>query len=218
MDPCRIHFFRVLKSKSPYNRSVDDSLFRTTPTISMRTAFLALILGILMGGCAHHRKSVDSRKLQRTDNGFEFRFAMQGSWSWGKSKNGQYMVGRNIGNEGSSRIAIVRYGPVLGGASPQESLDLFERDLKAQASGERVGNVENQFLRKEINGAPCLIFNQTGKDLNLQAEMVYEGFVCIHPKKLDQFFMAGISHRSYSDDLESVTDDVKSIMHSLRFW
>lgn len=190
--------------------------------------YLSFVLMVTLGslaGCSMLQKKVNSEEELSTDSGFSFRFAMSGDWYPGSSQTGMYMVGQKPQPDGTSKLAIVRYGPIRthGGKSltNKEMLEVFKRDIEQGAQGGRVSKVKSNFTQKKLNGADCLFFEQSGEDStsNGPMNMSNDGLVCLHPRRQYQFIWMAISERWPLGQTPNAnfSEDKNQFFNSLKF-
>ena len=160
-----------------------------------------LFLSLMVSGCAMVKKKIDPNESHTTDGGFRFKFSMPGEWNPGQSKPGLYMAGQKSQADATTKVAIVRHGPLwTTGGKPmnnQEKLDGFKKDIEKEAQSGRVAKVKSEFSQKKYKGADCLYFEQTGEDHASQGSksMNNDGMICLHPKRKHQFIWLAISER-----------------------
>lgn len=185
---------------------------------------LILIL-VFSAGCSMLQKKLDPSQEYTTGSGFQFRFPMSGEWYPGSSQKGLYMVGQKPTSDGTSKLAIVRHGPIYtpGGKimTNKEILDGFERDIENEAKGGRASKVKSNFAQKKYNGADCLTFAQSGEDNtpNGAMNMNNEGMICLHPNRPFHFIWMAISERwpLGKSGSPAFADDKKQFLNSLKF-
>lgn len=163
--------------------------------------FWLVALTLSVSACAMLQTKVDPNESQSTDGGFRFKFAMSGEWYAGQGNKGLYMVGQKPLSDGTSKLAIVRHGPIwTGGGKPmtnKEILDGFRKDLEKEAQGGRASKVKSEFNQKKYKDADCMYFEQSGEDSPAQGPMSMnnDGLICMHPKHKYQFIWLAISER-----------------------
>ena len=185
---------------------------------------LVLILAF-SAGCSILQKKLDPSQEYTTDSGFQFRFPMSGEWYPGSPQNGMYMVGQKPTSDGTSKLAIVRHGPIHtpGGKTMtnKEILDGFKKDIENEAKGGRVGKVKSNFSQKKYSGADCLTFEQSGEDntANGAMNMNNDGMICLHPVKPYHFIWMAMSERWPLGKFgrSSFPEDKKQFLNSLKF-
>lgn len=179
----------------------------------------------LLSGCSMLQKKVNPEEEHSTDSGFSFRFPMSGEWYPGSSQIGMYMARQKPQPDGTSKLAIVRHGPLHtpGGKAMtnKEMLEVFKRDIEREAQGGRVSKVRSNFNQKKYSGADCLYFEQSGENNtpNGSMNMSNEGMVCLHPRRQYQFVWMATSERwpLGKSPSASFSEDKHQFFNSLRF-
>jgi len=189
--------------------------------------FNAILILALATACSLPQKKLDPSQEYSTDSGFQFRFPMSGDWYPGSPQNGMYMAGQRPTSDGTSKLAIVRHGPIYtpGGKTltNKEILDGFRRDIENEAKGGRVSKVKSNFSQKKYGGADCLFFDQSGEDNPasgaMKMNMNNEGMICLHPNKPFHFIWMAISERWPLDKPGSpdFAHDKEQFLNSLKF-
>ena len=187
--------------------------------------FLVLAtLGFLIQACSSLPTKVDPGLKNSTDSGFEFRFAMSGDWYPMNAPGGQYLIGQKPTTDGSTKLALVKHGPIYtaGGKamSKSEIFAVFKRDIENEAHGGRVTEVKSTFSETKYKGADCLSFSQIGTDPSPQGSMnlINVGRICLHPEKAYRFIWMALSARSpKGSPLLDLSDDKTSFFGSLEF-
>lgn len=197
--------------------------------MNKRQLLISLINTVLIlafsTGCSLLQKKVDPAQEYTTDSGFQFRFPMSGEWYPGSPQNGMYMVGQKPTSDGTSKLAIVRHGPIHtpGGKTMtnKEILDGFKRDIENEAKSGRVSKVKSNFAQKKYSGADCLTFEQSGEDntANGAMNMNNEGMICLHPNRPYHFIWMAMSERwpLNKSSKPAFADDKKQFFNSLKF-
>lgn len=178
-----------------------------------------------MSGCALLQKKVVPTENITTESGFRFKFSMAGEWYPGEARKGAFVVGQKPLSDGTTKLAIVRHGPIwTGGGKPmtnKEILDGFKKDLEKEADGGRVAKIKNEFVQKKYMDADCMYFEQSGEDSSAQGPMSMnnDGLICMHPKQKYQFVWMAITERRPTGKSVSDTfaDDKKHLFESLEF-
>ncbi len=186
---------------------------------------VGIFVGLLISSCAIFKKRIDPEIAYTTDSGFRFKFAMPGEWYPGPGAQGQYVVGQNAADSGSSKLALVKHGPVFtnngAAASNSEILASFKKNIEAESKGGRVNKVSNEFTQKKFKGADCLFFQQTGEDAGAAAPMTIrnDGLVCLNPKRKYNYIWMAISERNpvTQPPSQTLTKDKQSLFESLEF-
>jgi hypothetical protein len=186
---------------------------------------IGVILILVASGCSIFQTKIDPSEQHSTDSGFSFKFPMSGDWYPGQSSKGHFMVGQKPLNDGSTKLAIVRHGPIWtpGGKSMtnKELLDGFKKDIEKEAQGGRVDKIKSEFIQKKYKNADCLFFNQTGEDNPSQGpmSMTNDGMICLHPKRKYQFIWMAMSERRpvSRPASDTLVDDRKYFFDSLEF-
>ena len=184
-----------------------------------------VLSGVFISGCSMLQKKIDPFEEYVSDTGFKFQFSMTGEWLPGGAQPGAYMVGQRPTEDGASKLAMVRHGPLhtTGGKpmSPKEMLAIFQRDIENESKGGRVSKVKSTFTQKKYEGADCLVFDQTGIDATAKGPMNMnnDGIVCLHPRKPYKFIWMAISERWPIGRPMSLTfnDDKSRLLNSLKF-
>ncbi|MBL7544038.1 MAG: hypothetical protein JNL11_09485 [Bdellovibrionaceae bacterium] len=187
--------------------------------------FALAALALLVSSCSMLQKKIDPNEYQSTGSGFRFKFAMTGEWYAGQGNKGLYMVGQKSSSDGTTKLAIVRHGPIwTGGGKPmtnREILDGFRKDLEKEAQGGRVSKVKSEFNQKKYKDADCIYFEQSGEDSPAQGPMSMnnDGLICLHPKHKYQFVWLAITERRPLGKpvSESFAEDKKRLFESLDF-
>lgn len=170
----------------------------------MRILVFCTLVLLFLASCVVARPKIDPTAEFKTQTGFRFRFAMPGEWQEGQSRAGQFTAGQKATGDGTTKVAVVRHGPLhtQGGVpmSNDEIFRIFRRDIEAEAKGGRVGAagaVTSQFKRQKHNGADCMFFEQSGADQTAQGMMslTNDGMICLHPKRPYTFIWMAISER-----------------------
>lgn len=189
----------------------------------LKVIFSSLVLAI--SGCAMLQAKIDPAQSHTTDGGFRFQFSMPGEWYPGKDAPGQYTAGQKPLPDGTTKLAVVRHGPIwTPGGKPltnSEMLDGFKKDLEKEAQGGRVANIKSAFSKKKYKNADCLYFEQTGQDKAGQApmDMNNDGVICLHPKRKAQFIWLTVSERRPAGKPVSAAfgEDKNLLFNSLEF-
>lgn len=150
---------------------------------------------------------------------------MSGDWYQGPAQNGMYLVGQNPASDGTSKLALVRHGPILTpvgkSMTNKEILDRFKRDIENEARDGRTTKVKVNFTETKYSGADCLAFEQMGEDNTAKGVMSLnnEGMICLHPSRPYHFVWMALSERWPLGKSRSSTfsDDKKLFFSSLNF-
>lgn len=194
----------------------------------MQRFFISVVMILTIGllsGCSMLKKKVNPHEEYSTDSGFGFRFPMSGEWYPGSSQVGLYVVGQKPQSDGTSKLAIVRHGPLHtpGGKemTNREMLDVFQKNIEREAQGGRASKVKSTFNRKKYSGADCLYFEQSGEDSTPKGSMNMsnDGMVCLHPRRKYQFVWMAMSERWPLGRSQSAnfSEDKKQFFNSLKF-
>ena len=185
---------------------------------------IVLIL-FFSAGCSMLQKKLDPSQEYTTDSGFQFRFPMSGDWYPGQSQKGLYVVGQKPSSEGTSKITIVRHGPIYIPSdipmTNKEILDRFKTNIENEAIGGRVSKVRSSFNQVKHNEADCLAFEQSGEDNTPSGamNMSNQGLICLHPSRPYQFIWIAMSERwpLGKSGSASFSKDTKLLFDSLKF-
>jgi hypothetical protein len=176
-----------------------------------------------IGNLLSPRQKVDSNHLYSSD-GFQFRFAMGGEWFVADSQPGFFSIGQRPLEDGSTKLAAVRYGPMgTPGGKPmsnQELIDVFKLKVAAEAKGGKVSDVKTRFTELKYKNASCLKFYQNGVDNAPESKMLLsnDGMICIHPTRPYKFIWMALSERvPFNKKLSDLSDEEKSFFESLDF-
>lgn len=82
----------------------------TLNTFFIVTFFIATLT--FSSGCSVLQTKLDPSQEYTTETGFQFSFPMSGDWFPGSSQKGMYLVGQKPTSDSSSKLAIVRHGPI----------------------------------------------------------------------------------------------------------
>jgi hypothetical protein len=178
-------------------------------TTSIRQIFLAavtvLALPALTASCASLEKLYAPATIDPThpysSDGFEIKFGMPGEWYLAKKEGGYFAVGQKPLEDGTSKLAVARYGPFVtpGGKhmTNAELIAVFKLQVEAQAKGERFSHVQSKFTERKFKKADCLQFWQTAQDQTDKGPMALanDGLICLHPTITNKFIWLGLSER-----------------------
>lgn len=187
--------------------------------------YALLVLTLLISACAVLQSKIDPSESHTTQGGFRFKFAMSGDWYPGQENKGLYMVGQKQLPDGTTKLAIVRHGPIwTAGGRPmtnKEILDGFRKDIEKEAQGGRTSKVKSEFNQKKYKDADCMYFLQSGEDntVGVSMRMSNDGLICMHPKHKYQFIWLAVSERRPIGKpvSELFEDDKKKLFDSLEF-
>jgi hypothetical protein len=191
----------------------------------------SLLALILLQGCSSINNAL-SPKVKVDPNhvynsagfGFLYRFGMEGQWYVADVSSGFYSVGQKPLDDGSTKLAAVRFAPMVtpGGVpmTNQQLIDVFKIKVEQSAKGGRVSEVKSRFVQLKYKKADCLKFYQTGIDNADSGKMNIsnDGMICIHPTRNMQFIWMSLSERvPFNKSLSDMSKDEKNFLETLDF-
>jgi len=203
-------------------------------TLQLFSQLIMIFFVALLSSCTSLQKAfitkVNPNNTYTTDSGFSFRFPMDGEWypdgnfvTQGYQKP-QYAVGQIPEDDGSTKLAVVRHGPIWTPegktVSKKEIFESFKRDIENSAKGERFSKAKSVFSEKKYKGADCLSFETSAEDNSPVGLMnlINDGLICLHPTKAYQFIWMAISARTpVTKPIPQMSEDKTKLFDSLGF-